>query len=185
MPLGRCVPAGRLRWHILRAPEGSEQTLCDRLVRLLPAGSFDDVFVPRRERFIKRGGSWSLRSVPMWRGYCVATTRDSDALAKALKRMGAQGVLVGGAAEGWAPLEAALQVWLASVMDAGHVIRASVGRIDGDGLHVVFGPLVGQERRVVKVDRHHRTCWVRVCGVDISASLEVPAKDDVQKAPQL
>lgn len=60
-----------------------------------------------------------------------------------------------------------------------------VGRIDGDGLHVVFGPLSGQERRVVKVDRHHRTCWVRVCGVDISTSLEVPAKDDAQKAPQL
>lgn len=184
MPLGRCVPAGRLRWHVLRVPEGREQAACERIARLLPDGLADDVFVPRRERFVKRSGSWSLQAAPMWRGYAIAAARDAEALAKALGRAGAQAGLVGLTAEGWAPLAPEFQEWLAAVMDGAHVARASVGRIDEAGLRVDFGPLVGCERSIAKVDRHRRQCWVRVCGLDVPLPLEVPVKRDAASGQQ-
>lgn len=181
MPLGRCMPAGRLRWHVVRAPEGREQAACDRIARLLPDALADEAFVPRRERFMKHDGSWSLKAAPMWRGYALVSTRDPEALAKALGRAGVQAGLVGLTAEGWAPLAPEFQEWLASVMDGAHVARASVGHIDAEGLHVDFGPLAGRERSIAKVDRHRRQCWVRVCGLDVPMPLEVPVKH--RKAP--
>lgn len=177
LPLGRCVPAGRLRWHVLRVPEGREQAACDRVSRMLPEGLADEVFVPCRERYIKRAGVWSVRSAPMWRGYALAATRDAEALAKALVNLGAQAAPIGSTVEGWAPLVDEAQAWLESVMDAGRVVRASVGSIDRSGLRVAFGPLAGQEERVIKIDRHRRQCWVRVCGVEMPMPLEVPFKD--------
>ena len=177
LPLGRCVPAGRLHWYVLRVPEGREQAACDRVSRILPEGLADEVFVPCRERYIKRAGAWSVQSAPMWRGYAVAATRNAEALAKALVNLGAQAAPVGATVEGWAPLTDEAQAWLESVMDAGRVVRASVGSIDRSGLRVAFGPLAGQEERVVKIDRHRRQCWVQVCGARIPMPLEVPFKD--------
>lgn len=132
--------------------------------------------MPRRERFVKKEGRWSLRVLPLWRGYVVVVTRDSEALAKALACVGVSAGLVGVTAEGWTPLAHEVQEWLETVLDASHVVRASVGSIDDGGLRVVFGPLAGREDRVVKIDRHRRQCWVRVCGMDMPMPLEVPLK---------
>lgn len=181
VPLGPCFSSRRPCWHLLSVAEDHEQAVCDRLIRLVPEGLVQEAFVPRRERFMKKEGRWSLRVLPLWRGYVVVVTHDSEALAKALVRAGVSASPVGMTAEGWAPLVHEVQEWLETVLDASHVARASVGSIDDDGLRVVFGPLAGQEDRVVKIDRHRRQCWVRVCGVDMPMPLEVPLKVGGQK----
>lgn len=176
VPLGPCLSSRRLRWHLLSVAEGHEQAARERVLRLLPEGLVTAAFIPRRERFVKKDGRWLLRVMPLWRGYVVVITRNSGELAKALARTNVSAGLVGVTPDGWAPLASEMEEWLDSVLDAGYVARASVGNIDDEGLHVVFGPLAGQEGRVVKIDRHRRQCWVRVCGVDVPMPLEVPMK---------
>ena len=58
------------------------------------------------------------------------------------------------------PLAPDAQEWFERCMDEGHVLRSSSAVIVDGVLHVQEGPLVGQEQRVRKVDRHRRRCEV-------------------------
>lgn len=187
----RCVPArlqlgkrsskGRLRWYLLRMPEGREATLCSELKRLLPDDVLADAFVPRKERWMKRQGRWFLEPVSMYRGYAFAISPDAAGLAKALSRLTLPVELVGTEARSWAPLADEAAAWYAAAMDGGHVIRNSTAAIVDGVLRVRSGPLVGQEARISKVDRHRRCCQVLV-GEGGSAFTELAPMDVPSKS---
>ena len=73
-----------------------------------------------------------------------------------------------------------LVAWYAAAMDASHVIRSSTAVIVDGVLRVQSGPLVGQEPRISKVDRHRRRCQVLVGEGDTAfteqAPIDVPFK---------
>ncbi|WP_143753874.1 hypothetical protein [Collinsella sp. An271] len=180
LPMGRRSPRGRERWYLLRMPEGREASLCTELKRLLPASILADAFVLRKERWMKRGGTWFLEPVNMYRGYAFAISRDAAGLAKELSRLTLPVELVGTDTRSWAPLSDEAAVWYASVTDDRHVIRSSTAVIVDGVLHVQSGPLVGQEPRISKVDRHRRRCQVLVGEGDSAffeqAPIDVPFK---------
>lgn len=60
------------------------------------------------------------------------------------------------------PMPDDAQDWYRSVLDEDGVVRNSVARIEDGVLHIEQGPLVGQEARVKKIDRHKRWCLVDV-----------------------
>lgn len=66
------------------------------------------------------------------------------------------------------PMPDDAQDWYRSVLDDDGVVRNSIARIEDGVLHIEQGPLVGQEARVKKIDRHKRWCLVDV-GVGDSA----------------
>ena len=74
----------------------------------------------------------------------------------------------------------AMQDWYRSVLDDNGVVRNSVARIEDGVLHIEQGPLVGQEARVKKIDRHKRWCLVDVGEGDSAfrelLPLDVPSK---------
>lgn len=164
LPSGRRSPKGRSRWYLARAPEGRERTICDQLRRLLPGDLLEDCFVMHKERWFKKQGVWSVRPVPMYRGYLFAVSRDATGLARACARLTVPVELVGTSLRSWVPLSDEASGWYAAAMDRSHVIRSSTGVIDNGVLYVRSGPLKGQESRISKVDRHRRSC--RVCVVD-------------------
>ncbi|WP_147569629.1 hypothetical protein [Collinsella ihumii] len=180
LPMGRRTPRGRERWYLLRMPEGREASLCAELKRLLPESVLSDAFVLRKERWMKRGGTWFLEPVNMYRGYAFAISSDAAGLAKSLARLTLPVELVGTEARSWAPLADEAAAWYASAMDASHVIRSSTAVIVDGALHVQSGPLVGQESRISKVDRHRRRCQVLVGEDDTAfteqAPIDVPFK---------
>lgn len=71
-----------------------------------------------------------------------------------------QAELAGADGRSWMPLAPDAQEWFERCMDEGHVLRSSTAVIVDGVLRVVEGPLVGQEQRVRKVDRHRRRCEV-------------------------
>ena len=160
-PAGRRVPKGTLRWYPVRVPEGREAASAQRLRKLVPAGALDDAFAVSRERWFKRSGAWTVQEVPLYRGYVFAASRDAAALGRELDRLGMRS---DARQEGgrMVPLADDVRAWICASMDASGVLRASEGVIEGGVLHVTAGPLAGQEARVAKVDRHRRTCDVRV-----------------------
>ena len=180
LPLGRRTPKGRERWYLLRVPEGREAATCAELKRLVPGDLLKDAFALRKERWFKRAGEWSLVPVDMYRGYAFAVSPDAAGLARALSRLTLSAALVGTESRSWAPLADEVASWYASVADEGHVIRSSTAVIVDGVLHVTEGPLMGQEARISKVDRHRRRCTVCVAAGDggfaEQAAIDVPFK---------
>lgn len=180
LPMGRRTPRGCERWYLLRMPEGREATLCAELKRLLPGSVLKDAFVLRKERWMRRAGTWFLEPVNMYRGYAFAISSDAAGLAKAVSGLTLPVELVGTDVRSWAPLADEAAAWYAAAMDASHVIRSSTAVITDGALHVQSGPLVGQEARISKVDRHRRRCQVLVGEGDTAfteqAPIDVPFK---------
>lgn len=164
LPCGRRTPKGRERWYLLRMPQGREASLCSELRRIVPTSLLRDAFVLRKERWVKRQGTWSLEPVDMYRGYAFAISQDARALAKAVSKLTLPVELVGTETRSWAPLSDEVAAWYEGACDEWHVIRSSTAVIVGGVLHVTDGPLVGQEARISKVDRHRRRCEVLVGG---------------------
>lgn len=162
LPCGKRSPQGRLRWYVLRVPEGREQTTAEHLRRILPNSVLDAVCAPRVERWLKRAGVWFTSTKPLYPGYLFAATRNVAALNKALGTLSFTVQLVGAQGSSFAPLADEAAAWFQSVMDDTHVVRTSTGVIEDGQLHVLAGPLVGREQSVVRVDRHKRSCLVQV-----------------------
>lgn len=180
LPCGRRTPRGRERWYLLRMPQGREASLCAELKRLVPPSLLKDAFVLRKERWMKRQGTWFLEPVNMYRGYAFAISADAAGLAKAVSRLTLPVELVGTESRSWAPLSDEVAAWYRSASDEHHVIRSSTAAIVDGVLHVTEGPLVGQKARISKVDRHRRVCEVAVGGPGDAfteqAPLDVPFK---------
>ena len=177
-PTGRRTPRGTLRWYPVRVPEGREAASAERLRKLVPADVLDDAFSVQRERWFKRAGAWSVQTVPLYRGYVFAASRDGVGLGRALHQLGLRGDVCQPDGR-LTPLADDVRVWIASAMDGQRVLRASEGVIEGGVLRVTGGPLVGREAEVAKIDRHRRTCTVRVEGKSGAVehlALNVPVK---------
>ena len=165
----------------MQVVEGSERSAAERIGKLLDGGVLDYALCASRERWAKRGGVWRKEVAPLYRGYIIACSPDASGLATALAKLSFPARLAGGARGGYAPVDDGARDWLASAMDETHTVRASTGDISGGELRVTSGPLVGQESRVVKIDRHKRSCLVRISdrgeGFCERFALEVVDKD--------
>ncbi|WP_165045737.1 hypothetical protein [Adlercreutzia sp. ZJ138] len=176
MPVGRRSPRGRRRWYLVHAP-GREQATCDKLRKILPPDLLEDAFVMRKERWRKYHGAWRLYPVPMYQEYFFVVTKDVLALDKELAKLTFPARIAKADGRHFAPLAKGAQQWYEGVLDTERVIRTSTAVIEDGVLHVQSGPLVGQEDRVVKVDRHKRFCFVDVDeGFAECVPLDVPFK---------
>ncbi len=162
LPMGRRSPRGTLRWYFVSAPEGREAQTCDRVRAIVDSALIEDAFVPRKEHWFKHGSTWKLQQLTLFKGYFVIATKNARALQKALEGLSFPVRLAGKMDRGYMPMTDDVQDFLATNMDASHVIRNSTGEIVGDRLHVLAGPLAGQESRVRRVNRHMRRATVRV-----------------------
>lgn len=176
VPVGRRSPRGRRRWYLVHAP-GREQATCDKVRRLMPSDLLDDAFVMRKERWRKYHGEWRLYPVPMYQEYFFVVTKDALALDRELAKLTFPARIAKTDGRHLAPLSASAQEWYEGALDGQRVIRSSTAVIEGGVLRVRSGPLVGQEDRVVKVDRHRRLCFVDVGdGFAECVPLDVPFK---------
>lgn len=163
MPVGRRTPKGKRRWYLVHAP-GREQATCDKVRKVIPGELLEDAFVMRKERIRKRSGEWFTSTVPMYEDYFFVVTRDVAALDKALSKLSFPAHIAKGESRYFAPMAHEAQAWYEKAMDATHTIRTSTAVIVDGELRIQNGPLVGQEDRVVKIDRHHCDCVVEISG---------------------
>lgn len=166
IPYGRRTPRGKLRWYLVCVPEGREQATCDAVRALVPTPTLADAFVLRKERWMKRGGAWFRQEKLAYTGCFFAATRDVVALDRALVRLSFPARVMGAEGQAWTPLSDEAKAWYTAAMDKAHVLRSSTGCMVDGVLRIASGPLMGQEERIVQVNRHKRFCRVRVCDAD-------------------
>lgn len=155
--------------------------MCDKVRSVVNPNVLDDAFVMRKERWRKREGEWTLQPVAMYEEYFFVATRDAAALDRELSKLSFPARIAGTDEHAYVPLSAEAQQWYESVLDDSRTLRNSTGVIQDGVLHVQEGPLVGQEVRVRKINRHKRDCRVAVCegaGGEFAETLplEVPFK---------
>ncbi|WP_165062523.1 hypothetical protein [Adlercreutzia sp. ZJ154] len=153
---------GRARWYLVHVPEGLEASTCEKVRGVVAPELLDDAFVICKERWFKRGGVWRLESSPIYSGYFFAVSRDGRALARSLSRLSFPAEVAGARSMRPTPLSIEAQAWFESALDDKRILRNSTAVIANGQLRVQSGPLVGQEARVSKIDRHKRCCVVRV-----------------------
>ena len=172
---------GQVRWYLVHTPQGSEQSICKQIKRLVPRDLLEDAFVMQREYWFKRQGTWELQLKPMYRGYVFVATRDAAALDRALARLSLHVRIAGSERHAYQPMAPDAQAWFESVLDSQHVLRNSIACINNGVLSIQTGPLVGQEARVRKIDRRKRWCVVGVGEGDDAFSevlpMDVPIKN--------
>lgn len=143
---------------VLRAGRSARQA-CERVVR---SGLAADAFELKRLVLRREAGAWVVRTEAVWPGYVLA----EPAAGVSAEDLGATGSLT--------PAESALVRRLGG---ASHVISLSQGRIENGALNVLFGPLMGLEGLVRRIDRHRRTAWLEPePGRRIPVGLEVTSK---------
>lgn len=174
LPCGHRTPRGALRWYLVQAPEGRELSTCSKVRSIIDPAALDSAFVLFKERWFRRGTTWSLQPAQMFQGYFFAATRDVIALDRALKTLSFPAQIVGTRGHTLTPLATEAQKWFARSVDSFHVLRNSTASIVDGVLHVKHGPLVGQESRILKVDRHKRSCLVHICDADGGFALQMP-----------
>lgn len=171
---------GRVRWYLVHTPNGKERETCEKVRRIIPHELMQDAFVMQKEFWFKRDGVWSLQTKPMYKEYFFVATRDAALLDKALAQLSFGCRIAGSKERAYAPMPDDAQDWYRSVLDDDGVVRNSVARIEDGVLHIEQGPLVGQEARVKKIDRHKRWCLVDVGEGDSAfrelLPLDVPSK---------
>ena len=113
---------------------------------------------------------------PMWPQYLFAESGDAIALVEALRTLSFRVEPAGLEGRGVVPLDDGVRAWLEASADSTWCVRSSVAENVGGELRVTSGPLVGQEARVLRVDRHKRTALVTM-GDGPKAPVEVLAID--------
>lgn len=171
---------GRVRWYLVHTPNGKERETCEKVRCIIPHNLMQDAFVMQKEFWFKRDGAWSLQTKPMYKEYFFVATHDAAALDRALAQLSFGCRIAGSRERAYMSMPDDAQDWYRSVLDADGVVRNSVARIDDGVLHIEQGPLVGQEARVKKIDRHKRWCLVDVGEGDSAfrelLPLDVPSK---------
>ena len=156
------VRGNQARWYLVRTPQGMEQATCNKVKQLVSPALLADAFVMQKEYWFKRDGMWSLQRKPMYKGYFVVATADPAVLDRALARLSFHVRIAGSEQRAYPSMPPQAQAWYEAAMDSEHVVRSSVGLIEGGVLSITSGPLAGQEARVRKIDRRKRWCVVRV-----------------------
>lgn len=161
-------------------PQGKERETCEKVRCIIPHELMQDAFVMQKEFWFKRDGAWSLQTKPMYKEYFFVATHDAAALDRALAQLSFGCRIAGSRERAYMPMPDDAQDWYRSVLDDDGVVRNSVARIEDGVLHIEQGPLVGQEARVKKIDRHKRWCLVDVGDGDSVfrelLPLDVPSK---------
>ena len=174
LPCGRRSPRGRVRWYLVHTEPGREQAICDRVRSIVSPELLRDAFVMRQERWFKRAGTWSIVTAQPFPEYFFVATPDVVALDRELSRLSFPARIAGAAERAYTPMADDAQAWFECALDANHVLRNSVAVIVDGELHVQKGPLVGQESRMSRIDRHRRRCTVRVSDADGGFSTRMP-----------
>ena len=167
-PQSNTPRAARTAWYALPVASGHEAAAVRRVRRLCPAAVA--AVCPQAELARRAAGTWTLATQPLFPGYVLVESADSEALARELAALARplRLVEVGGRPAALAPEEAEL---LFSLMDAEGVVRLSVGDIVAGELHVARGPLAGREDLVRLIDRHARAAWLSPEALPLCARL--------------
>ncbi len=151
--------ASTMPWYVIQTVTGQELSICQRLKAVLDPDSYVRCFVPMVEKVERRQGQSDVLRSPLYPGYLMVITDQVDRIRRTLWKVSSFKRLLRNGREIKA-LEADECQLLNHLLNEDAIIELSKGLIVGDRITVTDGPMLAQEGRIRKVNRHKRYALV-------------------------
>ena len=74
-------------WYVIQVINGREDVMRERIERIVPAGTMQELFYPQFQTEIKVHGEWVNKTKPLFPGYLICDTADPRTVQQYLLRM--------------------------------------------------------------------------------------------------
>lgn len=74
-------------WYVIQVINGREDVMRERIERMVPAGTMQELFYPQFQTEIKVHGEWVNTTKPLFPGYLICDTADPRTVQQYLLRM--------------------------------------------------------------------------------------------------
>lgn len=166
-------------WYVLWIENGKEYEVRERLLAMLPKQAYERIVVPYKTMPKRIAGRWFTTKEKLFAGYIFIVTDNPEMIIPYLdKFMGFVTYLKVG--KDISPIYKEEVDFLETLMGEKEEADISKGIINGDVLKIISGPLIGQEAKVKKIDRHKRKAVVvtELLGrsIEVTVGLEIVKK---------
>ena len=176
-------------WYVIQVPTGREQQILEECKSYEVEEFAEEFFIPRFEQKQKFLGAWHTEQKLLFPGYLFVISTQPEELYRALKRI-PRLTRVLGVGEKWTAMTeediAIVTRLTAGIAEAAKtqkewLVKLSEGKIQGDKVTVIKGPLKGLEGKISRIDRHKRLAWLTMelfgRTVEIRAGLEIVRRE--------
>ena len=139
---------------------GKEQSVADRIQEFVLRPG-EEVYIPTYNRQRKYNGAYRIVNAILFPGYIFYETEEVGDLKERLKKVIDVTKLL--QSDNYVlPLSSEEEVLLYKLCGKEHVLDISTGYFEGQSVRVISGPLMGQEARIRKIDRHKRIAHIEI-----------------------
>lgn len=166
-------------WCVLKCRAGMADEVMASCKSRISNDILRDIFIFTYDRMKRYEGSWHTETKEMFPGYVFMETGNISALEEQLKPYAGFVDLLGDRSM-LRRVDPEEERFLRSLCGQEHHLGMSRGYIRDGITHIVNGPLVGQERRIHRIDRHKRIAniWISDAAPKrlVAAGLEITSK---------
>lgn len=149
-------------WYVIQTETGRESYVKQLIERTVAPDVYQELFIPRRRTMKRWRGEWRERIEPLVPGYLFVITGQVERLSADLRNVPALTKVLG-TDNLFTPLSDEEVRVIDQFTEGKHrLVDMSQGVIEGDGVVVTSGPLMGQEALITRIDRHKRLAWVEI-----------------------
>lgn len=171
--------SNKSNWYVIWVQSGKEYEIKEKLEALVPEDLYERIIIPYKLMPKRLAGQWFTTKVKLFAGYIFIVTNDPEAIKPYLKEildfadfLRQDGKII--------PIYTEEERFLLTLMGKKEEVDMSCGIIVGDEIRVISGPLIGQEAKIKKIDRHKRKALIatELLGrtVEVTVGLEVVNK---------
>lgn len=147
-------------WYVIWTITRNEQDVLDWIGVTFNPDKYLRAWIPQKKVFWRDDGVKSVKLKPAFPGYVFIDTADPQYVHERLRGYSNYiGVLKN--SEGYAPVSESEQRIISHFTGEDGAVDMSLGVIINGELNILDGPLKGMENRIVKINRHHRTAYVK------------------------
>lgn len=168
-------------WYVLWIENGKEYEVKERLISVLPKKDYEKIIVPYKNMPKRIAGKWFTTKEKLFAGYIFIVTEDPNKIVPYLEKFSGFVTFLK-VGKDISPIFKEEVDFLTTLMGDNDEADLSKGIINGDILKIISGPLVGQEAKVKKIDRHKRKAVVvtELLGrcIEVTVGLEIVKRID-------
>ncbi len=166
----------RSNWYVIWVQSGKEYEIKEKLEAILPEHLYERIIIPYKMMPKRLAGQWFTTKVKLFAGYIFIVTENPDRITPYLRDILDFADFLKQEDE-IMPIYRQEEDFLLSLMGEKEEVEMSRGIITGDQIRVISGPLLGQEAKIKKIDRHKRKALIvtELLGrtVEVTVGLEV------------
>lgn len=146
-------------WYVVQVRVGCEENIRIQCERTISSNVLERCFIPYVESVRKKTGEFISLKKPLFPGYVFLVSENGVELFYKLKQVIGFSSLLRSEEEILSLSEEEI-AFLELLGGDKQIIEMSEGIIERGRTKVRRGPLVGQEEKIVKIDRHKRKAWI-------------------------